>query len=615
MSFGSNKIGFKENYDVLYRKYKKLYLNLKTQFEGQIILDKIDFPEKKDIIEELLKEKPISIDKLWESVLMPVIETCQSIIDRNYFVHRFQKNFELIQGKDILKPYNIKLSIIDHNEQIYIIFFLSVEGIEKNRLTFELTEQPFYDFPYHIENVYSNDDKLSLRHDEKVIAAVMENWMNLILKLPIYNLPSIGQSAGRFGNIMFFIAHWISYLLDKYHHDFIIGISFVYRGGRHSRDIYFGKDLGDFFYSPIGFEEYDDFKRLLSLDDTPYKFTHKQKTEKGIIIKPRMNRSKIREFCRSYALTKNVELAKLRVLKSDIAIHFRGSDFCVTEENEPPKFGRFFVLHCKYYLRALRSLKNIPKRIIIFATPEDKYIVLMMIEYLKFFFPTTDFLTESEFIQNHISGVQINGVLELMLLISLFDTIILSNSSFSFWCGYLSSASRVMGYIRGEHECNDFIISKAYPGALDDLDVLEGWRNVFLDEPCKQYIYPCKYYWKRYPLSHFSLFAILYCLWNDKDYHPSMIWEGSEESPIIAKIIIKRVRESKEILSGTEPPFNSISNADFLKRLAYIHKSKKREELVNLIDELYYASKPNWIMSEISFPEFMREYHDSTGFT
>ena len=627
-----------------YRKYKNQYLALKAMLQGESqMTDEMDFSDS-EISGKISDENMRQLSKA-------AMEIHRNLLNRYYIVYRQKTNsFDRVKGGDLMRSHNIKMRVVGEN---HLIFIINLEG-DKKYFAFESYISGGFAVAYTHEegtktSIYSElpidnkteEEMINLYKNCESMKRFTNFLMNTVLNVPVFDLPQIGV-GDRFGNIMFPIARWISFLAESIKSDFIIGISFVYRGIRSlkdKRDVYFEDDITTFFgehleeWEIISYEGpipgYDKF--LSSILDDPYRFINVEaqyedegwrggdKLIKTVKISTTMNQKLIKEFCRFYVRNKNPRLIDLTVPKSHVAIHFRGSDFCITKENVMSE-AKFLVLHFSYYLEALRQLSEQPERIVIFATPIDKYIVSIMKEYLRHHFPATDFLSEDEFLTDGVSGVAIDGPLELIMLISKFDKIILGNSSFAYWCGFLSDASAVMGWFRrypadtildeikrrgsgtrrpkGDPRSTDIsqcvMNDLAYAGSLEYMDVMyKNWININTCLPCGRYLFPCRYVWikgERVALNHLDLFSILYSVWNGSEYDPKDATYETKKRAI--REIIDAIRTAVDI-DGTfdeSEKYNSISNSELINKLRKIARSHSRRDLVELIDDLYFTS-------------------------
>ena len=650
-----------------YLKYKRRYLKLKL--EGDELLPEISFPNDYETVKSKLVGESVfkrHFDLIWKSVLTPIVDTCEYIKDRYYIVYRYQEDrFDRVQGRDIQKPCGLRLSvkkeiISKDATDIYLIFYISREGMETDHFVFQM--YVYGDRDPILMTVYNNDEVLYRRYREddddmtKSVVNATKYWMSFFLGPPIFNLSFVeGEGGGRFGNTMFTIGRWICYLVKQKQRigsDFIIGISFMARKGKFYGSLSFEEDMSDFFTGKLNYDLLpSDFMTTVS-QSSQYNFldiktikedgVHRERMEKygaspvvfneEVTIVNNIPRSLITHFCYSYVETKNAALVNLKIPHTDVALHFRGSDFCITDENW--RNAHFFVLHFRYYLAALDKLKtrnynlvtgettlSDPKRVTIFATPMDKYIVLMMIEYLKHFFPQTEFLTEQEYIENHISGVKINGPLELILLISKFSGIVLSNSSFSFWCGYLSSSnSKVVAWfsrnVYDDRWVTSFgrfidpsgkkchLMTKAYIFALKYLDqFFHNWIDVDLDPSysCDKYLQPCHYLWwgddpKNCGINHLTLFYILYHVWHGLELGETVdaaktLNLNPSEITLVARIIAEaQSDEPLKPFSHPDEEHNSMTMNDFLAKLKIIRKNRDRSDLVDFVDQLHFTA-------------------------
>ena len=618
-----------------YRKYKRRYLGLKSQLEGggRELLTDVDFPMERESLRAAVGDSYFGqhFDQIWNGVFAEITKTLEYMMDRHYILYRYREGlFDRVRGKEIKGRYDLKLSVVEDGDKdhpkIYLKFSISKIGMEIQDFVFMVDVKRIGELELRTPDMYYRGhefdfDEVDVRKNidiEWIVPLMHKYWMHYLLDPPISNLV-YARTGGRFGNLMFKVGSWVCHLVRNKHiinRDFIIGMFFVYgrASGRAKKDMYFEEDVTDFLFQT----------NTLGFDDPPlehrYDFLRVEKIHKDESFEAKSNeylglppgqdesnvelkivnmipRSLITHFCHFYVQNKNPSLMKLEIPSEEVALHFRGSDFCITHENRDNP--TFFVLHFRYYMEAMKTVRfkvGIIKRVVIFATPIDRYIVSMMIEYLKYFFPETDFLTEGEYVENRISGVKINGPLELILLISKFQNIILSNSSFSFWCGYLSKpSSKVFAWfpkkVRYSSLCK--IMPNAYKTSLKYLDaILENWIDVYLDPrvPCNAYLQPCYYFWKESCFSHLELYCLLYHVW----YNLSLSLDFDEESDrgirnqrVIDEILETVRSDGTFVIDPKNDRNNSLPMESFLEALRTIHKNKDRGILVTLIDHLY----------------------------
>ena len=186
----------------------------------------------------------------------------------------------------------------------------------------------------------------------------------------------------------------------------------------------------------------------------------------------------------------------------NIALHFRGSDFCVTHENNTHKnIISFTVLHFRYYYDCILDvLKHIgPEKekifVNIFHHPYDTYTVDIMIAYLhEKLKDYTNIVFRKE--KDLLDNIDVNEKMtefDLINIISKFKYIVSSNSSFSAWPLFFSNES--IGYVCGEMKktINDVLIKYNFYNCYSQTDTLKNITIVkkYETEGEFSYLVPC----------------------------------------------------------------------------------------------------------------------------
>ena len=205
---------------------------------------------------------------------------------------------------------------------------------------------------------------------------------------------------------------------------------------------------------------------------------------------------------------------KKKFFENDISLHFRGSDFCITHENNYNS-KLFLTLHFKYYYDCLVNIiENSEKTnftINIFCHSHDEYIVYIMKIYLKqslkkkFNDVNLDFRTETLFFNKFFSGrndkLKNLMELELIYIMACHKYLILSNSSLSFWSGFISK-NKTLYYVYNDpdHIKYDWMKPKYYINFypifyyLEEITINKKCINIVkdkTDKEIKEYIFPC----------------------------------------------------------------------------------------------------------------------------
>ena len=186
-----------------------------------------------------------------------------------------------------------------------------------------------------------------------------------------------------------------------------------------------------------------------------------------------------------------------------IGLHFRGSDFCVTFENTSVKY--FKILHFKFYYDCIHDIIKKNEKINtfyihIFSHPNDTQTIEILVDYLikkiKNNFPHIDIFFKYE---NEIfKEINLTKPTEydIIKVISTYKYIIMSNSSFILWSGFLSSNSKLYicqsdsdTTIDNKSELKYPIIFKAYSQAFKSL--AEHYNAIVLTSKKYEYALSC----------------------------------------------------------------------------------------------------------------------------
>ena len=182
----------------------------------------------------------------------------------------------------------------------------------------------------------------------------------------------------------------------------------------------------------------------------------------GAILFVASNWSGIPDFLKILITNKNItNVQNISNNNNNIAIHFRGSDFCITNENfnfmNNYKFIYFTLNFIYYYESIIEILKNMSEQYInidIFHNASDNDIVILMKIYLQtklesmFTNKIITIRNESEIMRN----LDIVSEIDVINIMSKYKNIVLSNSTFCFWSAILSSKETNIYYIYGEFE-------------------------------------------------------------------------------------------------------------------------------------------------------------------
>ncbi len=163
-------------------------------------------------------------------------------------------------------------------------------------------------------------------------------------------------------------------------------------------------------------------------------------------------------------------------------IHFRGSDFGITNENariiqqNSNNLG-FYVLHFNYYVRQIRNinLDFLPKQFYIFSDPDDYNMINILILYLNYYFPNIEFLQESMFW--NVIGHTVTDSLCVINAMSKFKILIVSNSTFALHAALLSNAKIILGPFNN----NSNVIPYCYLKCFAELNTLLSNENKCLN--------------------------------------------------------------------------------------------------------------------------------------
>lgn len=616
-----------------YKKYKNKYLILKSKIDGELILESAKMPlsiKNAEIYENVMQKYGSKTDNYFD-FLDHLNEIINNFNERSFVLYDFElKQFRKVDSKDVVKEHHFELSIIQDVSSYSFILDFFIENRFETQFAITLTNNQYF----RPLQCYLDDEPIIGSNCEKTFVDTIQMLLMKSIIFKIYDF-NIGLSAGRFGNIFFIIAHWISYLFSTdIKSSFIIGFSFVEKNeGRSISNTYFGPDVTNFppdVSQNIVVNKYWEYI-FNPITKTPlYKLTdvtnqyNEDMSFKNVLIEPTIiHKKKVLDFCTFYVSLNNNKLSQLVIDDKYVALHFRGADFCITSENKDydTDMDNFYVLHFRYYLEALNKITSLNPfnsyEIVIFSAPEDKFIVSIMIEYLKFYFPHFGFQTEYEFVKK--LNIDINGSLELVLLISKFNNVIISNSSFSFWCGFFCQGDNVLGSFN-----NKDIYPGPYKNTLAYADLVLNeysgtqWIDINLKQYFKKYLFPCFYLFQlekdKHEFSQFEIFTIIYCIFNEVIFEDNVTnssnitnvnYKLSEKYNInisniaILKHIINNLMsiniDSSEFYQPVHSPIfkepsNSLNNYQFINLLQSLKRTKDHNILVKLINKLYITT-------------------------
>lgn len=568
-------------------EYKTKYTNAKSGIKNTILFDNYQlnsinqFTSKLSDIDDVLfcdenMTKPII------EILEILLECCQTLskkvtINYNNRVKEFY----------FARPYQnstLRLNVAemeqnqDNIEQNKIFFSCDLMQDTDKLLSLKIEFENYFDIGTgnqvkDMSTIYTVDNEIT------EAAALFSIIFNKCKMIPtalnnLYDLPNgIFINVGRFGNIMFPIVHYLCAILNK-RDDFVLGLSFLKNYIKMGQSVYFGPDIYDYdtnineYYNKYNLESLrpytrDPFRLYFDIDQESYILKYRQD-----VIK----------FFGFYIKSKNPKLDELIIDREFVALHFRGSDFCVTQQNE--RGSDFYVLHFKYYYNILQQNKDLQHRtIVLFYHPDDDNIIDMMIVYLGYFFPNCKFIKESQFIEK--SHVHIAKQLELIYLISKFSTIILSNSSFSFWAGYLASPN-ISSKIYGIFEYN-FAIPRPYRILMQQCLTLSTVNQSWINIKNVGSLFSCYYQYRGENLSHFELFLLIHAA-----YYNTVLTVDNIRTSL--KTFYKDKGKSVgsktagilyDLYNNTKNDGNILDN-----RIDNIRKYKQNSEIVKLIDML-----------------------------
>lgn len=347
---------------------------------------------------------------------------------------------------------------------------------------------------------------IKIRDSESVLPNLYR--INNVFFENILNIPTsvyqIYYNSGRFGNFLFCLFKCIHQMIDNNGQEpiLLIGISSILSHHRHSDLTYginpnvfvdlYSRSMDNSFVFPIGSND----------------FTIEAKYRQ--------------EYINLLPLINSLSPPELEETYFDVAMHFRGGDFCNTDQNFTYGYGspyardsKFFVLHFKYYLDALYRIKN-PKQVVIFHQADDNNIVSIMIKYLKQYFPNVSFYRERDM----LGDMEMNEF-RLIYIMSQFKHIVMSNSSLSFWSGFLSErAVNVIGLLNEDDKRLDYLVPYPYTNTWKNSSNYNTKTQQWIDNTPpiykkKEYLFPCFLKWKGKLLDHICIFYLIHLLYNN----------------------------------------------------------------------------------------------------
>lgn len=363
-------------------------------------------------------------------------------------------------------------------------------------------------------NIFERSDKKIIRITEKKYSSGSYFIdYSAILTMQSYSLNATG---GRVGNNLFGLMWQIYYLVDQCKINNIKD-KFIIQMDENSSDfVYFNG-----YANKMKFMMADRTSKLTT-DNIDRMFTRESnrslshfynfiaKSPDSSIVHNLDKYKKHEQYLFDLSLDKNTKniidsTKETGYFTNKIALHFRGTDFCITKENTSYEKS-FVVLHFKYYYDSLVDIINknplLKINICLFYHPFDENNINLLILYLtnklrKITQNQIVFMKERELTKSlNIEG-KINEV-DIINLMSKFEYIILSNSSMCFWAAYFNIGSKV--YVCNENkiiidgEYDDTVVKYNFYGCFLTLDKLHDIVVNKMQSPDAlkmDYLFPC----------------------------------------------------------------------------------------------------------------------------
>lgn len=543
-----------------YLKYKKKYINLKNNINNDInnniggeFWDDKEFNDNNTVFNNLVNlynnytydTEKLKILKSKFYDIYDFIINYINFLNLNFIKFDIKnKNIKKITSLEFIPCYSIKLHFNDSNEKKYYIEFIN-DG--KKEISFDIINEEYLyskKFEYYANTkgiilyqnknfdkiaefyIFSRYNKFDFDYNELFIKLFIKKEYNLII-------PDIFSLGGRTGNSLFQYFYTMDAILKtiELYYDKIKKNSEILLIEHSSlREIKINNNILNDNEFKLYFSEI-----LYNRNYNPYNF----------IIENKVNLFNIKkhiEIVFDTLLTNQIKNLKITHNKKIIGLHFRGSDFCVTSENIKSP-GSFKVMHFKFYYDCLNDIikKNSDENnfeVHIYSHPNDRSTINLMVNYLnkKFIINLSNinitFKHESEICKEYL--ISNPNEYDIIKLLSTYQYIILSNSSFALWAGFLSDSSSVLYMCTSEN-----IIPNLYVNSFEQLNL---YHNTVIKNPTeieyalccyinlnlyiKKYAYTTKYYYNKFNYNYFDLIIILNSIINIQNKcNPKFIFE------------------------------------------------------------------------------------------